>query len=267
MNNLQVSTRTVVVAFVGLVGSAIVYTGSTGVLGDSPAERIAWYGLSSIAIFSAIVMLWAGTRFPRSAQRWQWTLLAVGMASWATAETLWTVIEIEMGLNPFPGLPDVFYLAAFVLMLIALVDVIRGYAGQVNIGKLAVTPVILGVVMTAIVWAYLFTDILAYEEYGTLEKLLSIAYPMLDVWFQIVPAMIILFIIAKLGMESYAWAWTVLAIGFVAVAAADIAWIYQVWQETYAIGHVVDILWMVGYTLLAVAASLAVDVYTTPAAD
>jgi two-component system, cell cycle response regulator len=75
----------------------------------------------AVAVVLAAV---AATRAARGLRLF-WALVAVAVAIWLAAETLWSVRELSTGSVPFPWWTDVLYLAAYVVMPVALLVAFR----------------------------------------------------------------------------------------------------------------------------------------------
>ncbi len=200
----------------------------------------------AILFAAAGVILWRAARVP--ADRAAWIALGIGVLSWSVGELLWTLVYVKMDPQPFPSVSDGLWLAALPAWYTGLVLLVRG-----RIDRLPRTAWLDGLIaalaLTALVAALVFPSIEATTG-GTPETIATnLAYPIGDV--------------VLLGLVLYAFAmaswrpgrvWLLLGAGFLLVAAADLAFLYQQATGTFQEQRWVDALWPSGFTLLAIAA-------------
>ncbi len=173
-------------------------------------------------------------------------------SQWAVGEAVWAFYEIFLEQEaPFPSLADAFYLAAYPLLFVgtlALAAPARRIAWlRTGLDASAITLAIF-----APVWLHLLRPLAHESEESTLTTSLALAYPAFD--------LLIVFAIAVAALrpnrQHQAWSMTALTCGLLAFIASDLVFALLSLQDEFGTGTALDLGWMVGYLLLAVAAFL-----------
>lgn len=143
-------------------------------------------------------------------------VLAIGLACWLTAESVWTYYRIGLGIeNPFPSIADAFWLAGYVPFAYHLFSTARFF------GK-GIRRSLLGLVIAAVAaYTVFYISIIlqAFELTGP-EALLSLAigisYPVAD-GIILLPALAIVMHSRRGKLTSIPW----IFVAFIILVAAD----------------------------------------------
>jgi len=173
-------------------------------------------------------------------------LASVAVTSYALGDTYWTVALAVNAAVPFPSLGDVAYLAFIVLMMAALFAAVRrhvqGLAAAVWLDG------VVGSLGAATLLAILLSPVLASATAGhwSLATVVAVAYPMLDMALVATVAGIAALRGVRVGER-----WSLLIVGLLVYAAADVAYALQVTEGTYVVGSLLDATWPMGLALVA----------------
>jgi hypothetical protein len=259
-----VSARTWAVVAFGIVVSAFSMAliragieGSTLVTG-----LIANFGSLLTVGFAAAVILWAAFRFgPTESLRRQWMFIGLGTLSYFVGDVVWAYYEAILGKEiPFPGPPDVFYLLMFPCVAAGLVLAIRSFTPLLDPSRPLVIAGVVTALVTAALWLPVFQPALADTETTGLAKVLGLVYPVADLWLLLFPALTLAILLSRLSGGRLAWPWWAVVAGCAAICFADTMFLVMSNAGTYQSGSSIDLGWWIGYTALAVGASLAVDI-------
>lgn len=166
-------------------------------------------------------------------------LLACGLALTTAGHFTWYWLDFR-GLDPFPSIADVFYLAAYPLFMGALW--MLGRQGERNSGAI-IDALIVGVAAAVLGWGVLIEPYLNDPELGMFPLIVATAYPVAD--------LILLPLIVRLLFLYRVWirAHQLLLAGMVVYLAADVLYAHGNSAGWYAPGGFTDGLWLVGYAL------------------
>ena len=169
-----------------------------------------------------------------------WTFVGLAMAADGIGNVVWLIYENVLGLSPETSWADAVYLLYYPLMLVGLLafPVVRRTRGEV--AKFWLDS---GTVMLAggiVIWHIIFAPALRAEHTGTVEALLSIAYPVGDLALLYGSAAVML----RMSSSSSVGAVRMLAIAGVLFFLGDLVYGYQVLlDDSYTSGTWVDIGW------------------------
>ena len=142
-----------------------------------PGTHLATWALLGYSSAAAVL---AGIRLNRPARRLPWYLLAAALAFLTSGDTVYNLI-VALGHTPqFPGVADLLYLLVYPLLTGAFLIMVRSRSGGANQAALldALVPAVAFGLLSWVYWIAPFTRSL---ELSTLEKLVSIGYPIGDV--------------------------------------------------------------------------------------
>jgi diguanylate cyclase len=225
-----------------LLGAALVLLQASLPVGL--ARDAVFLGLGLLAVGGIVL----GVRVHRPARALPWHLLAAGVGAWVLGDLLWMVLDHGLGVDPFPSVADVAYLAAYPVLALALWHLVppgvRGGASRAVLDTL-----IVGLCVGLVLWV-VFIEPTWTAPVGTVtERAVAIAYPVGDA--------LLLAYLVHLGFSPLAVspALRLLTGGLVSMLAADIAFQALASVTVYeGRAHVVDPLFTTAYVLLAVAA-------------
>ncbi|NWF96456.1 MAG: hypothetical protein HXY34_09990 [Candidatus Thorarchaeota archaeon] len=184
------------------------------------------------------------------------TSLCVGMLLWCAAESTWLYFTV-IGVEPFPSVADLFWIAGYVPMLIGLGVNARGIPVKFK-------PLTLVVWLTASTAIVLLTSILEIVPilYGgaDVSTLITVIYPAFD--SLVISLVLVILFKFKAGQVSRPWA--AIAVGFILNAVGDILFTYADWLGLYQGAYEpVDYLLAMGYAAFILGGLLFRRIYAT----
>jgi len=199
-------------------------------------------GSASGFVISTFLLL-QSKRDPDPLYRRAIILLTVGILMWFVAEFSWSYhvyfLHVEV---PFPGYPDIFYLAGYPLVISFLWISDRIIGNRMNAtlqNRLVVVAVTISV--TAYILNFFILNV-AESILGvtpptwddTLLLLVSIAYPFLDVAL-IIPSIILIHRVRVWGTGAFFW--VLISLGMVMLAAGDTGFGYTAMDDFGALSN------------------------------
>jgi diguanylate cyclase (GGDEF)-like protein len=207
-----------------------------------PAWKVAYNGL----IFAAAAVCLLGAP---AGERGAWALISAALACWAVGNTYWTFFLVDLDSPPYPSVSDLFWLAFYPPVYLALVLLLRSRVRSYRF-SLALDGAIGALAVGAVATAVVFGRVAATDAGSLLGTLTNLTYPLADM-------LLVAMVAGALALTGWrgdrAWAW--LAAGFVVFGASDSLYLSQVADGTYTEGTLVDLGWPAAAVLLAVAAS------------
>lgn len=264
MDSKVISARTWGVIAFGLIASAgsmvLVRMGA----GDSEAMTALVANMGSLLTdgLAAALALWAAFQFgSHESPRKQWLFIGAGMLVYLIGDANWTYYEAVLRTEiPFPGPPDLFYLALFPLTAAGLVLAFKSFSAILHQRKPLVVASVITLVVMAALWLPVFKPALADTGTTGLARILGLLYPLADLWLLFFPALALSILLSRLAGGMFSWPWWLVVVGCVLFAFADTMFLITTNAGTYASGSYLDLGWWLGCTAIAVGASLAVDV-------
>jgi two-component system, cell cycle response regulator len=178
-----------------------------------------------------------------------WLILGAGMASFAIGEVYYSLAFGDSGNPPIPSLADFFYLLYYPCLYAGLIMLARARIERFSPstwldGAIAATA------SAAVIAAVVFEPIARSAAQGDAAAVATnFAYPVGD--------LILLGIVAwTAGLSGWrpGRGWLLLGVGLVFMAIADIGYLYETANNTYAVGGWLDTLWMAAACVTALAA-------------
>lgn len=172
-----------------------------------------------VLIAAAVLTLARGVERDRVAPAWRW--IGAGLACWAVADTLWSVLYARTANPPYPSIPDAFWLAWYPLTAIGGAILVKGHLPKFELHRWMDGLLVMLVVLTA--GATIFLEPALHDTHeGVLTSLVDFGYPVMD----------ILFVGAILGVYGLVgWrpgrTWQLLGLGCVIMVMADAAFAVQ----------------------------------------
>ncbi|GIE99668.1 putative bifunctional diguanylate cyclase/phosphodiesterase [Paractinoplanes rishiriensis] len=205
------------------------------------------YSWLAIGLSAAGAVL-VGIRLHQPANRLPWYLLSAVVASFTLGDTTYNILTDYLGyVRPFPSPAEVFYLAVYPMLAIALLVFIRARSGADNRAALldALVPTAgLGLLS----WVLLIAPYVHDTDLGMGEKLASVAYPLGDV---LALAMLSRLLIGG-GRKPVAL--HVLAGGVISLLVTDVVYGLRQLEGTWQVGGPVDAGWVLFYAAIAMCA-------------
>lgn len=203
-------------------------------------------------LYSAIevlaVAVCAARALTRPDDRVAWWFLVAGLVFWTAGDLVWSVWLNNVADPPYPSLADAFYLAMYPCLYVGLVLLMRTHHRQVG-GSVWLDGLVVGLTMASI-GAYLVFPALHEAGHGsTAAVTVNLVYLMCDF-------MLLVFIAVAFAL--FGWRpgrmWSLLAVGTVVLAAADMVFLYQEAKGTYVAGRILDTMWPASMVIFALAA-------------
>ncbi|WP_126662613.1 sensor histidine kinase [Haloterrigena salifodinae] len=177
-----------------------------------------------------------------------WGIVAVGTGLFATGEFAWMCYELWLSGVPFPGVPDLFYLADYLFLGAGLLVLAASQHRLGSILRITLDGFLVAAALLAISWQFVLAPILAHGDAGGATLWLSAAYPSLDIVLAAVA-----FVVAVHARGSRRVPITLFAAGNLVWAFADSAFAYLSITGGYIYSEF-DVIWLAGNLIVALAA-------------
>jgi len=236
------------IAFLIFISQAVIYFGQIG-----SKEFFAFFsnfGAISSAFFATIGLLDANFSSVRKHKlNMVWLFLGLGFGLYLGGELVWAISQIGYGIEvPYPSMADAFWLAGYAPIFVGLTIAILGYSRNfIKQDKL-----ILGfswLFFGVVVLLFLMFSYLENSSVPFLENLLNLTYPVAD-FLLLAGAFTVILFIKHWELEK---TWWYLSAGLLALSAADLIFSHLTWTSSYRSGHLVDLLWILGYLFIGLA--------------
>lgn len=233
---------------VGLFGVLVLLLAAWAVheateVGGAGAHDFFRAGVNDAVLWSAAALCLGGALRERRG-RVAWTMIALGLASLALGDTIWS-LRFEHAEIPATSVSDVFWLAWYPLALVGLALLVRDRVPRFELHRWIDGIIVMLILVTPLVAVFIQPVSERADDTATAEAI-EIAYVLGDTAV----------LGAVVGVYALmAWRpgrmWLVLGLGLAVVAVADAAYAVQVLDHTYRLGGELDILWAVGALLVA----------------
>ncbi len=184
----------------------------------------------------------------RKEERLAWSLLGIGLLSWAAGDLYWTVVLRDLASPPFPSVDDGLYIAGYGFILAGLVAYVRARVGHMT--AVVWTDVAIGALCVAAIGASLLMDFVLANTSGTpIEIAVAVSYPALD---------LVILAVAAGGVALTGWrpgrGLALIAAGVVCAAIGDAVYTYQSLALTYTSASWNNFLWPLATVLITAGA-------------
>ena len=207
--------------------------------------KIVFYNGLGVSSVAAIVV---GIRRWRPAPALAWYLFAAGLLSFAVADIIFYTLQDVLGLNQFPSVADVFYLASYPFMMGGFLLLIRARSPGSDrpslIDALAITA---GVGLAS--WTFLMVPFARDPGLTTLARLVSMSYPLMDL------LLLATVVRVAVGGGARPVAFHLLLVSVLSLLCTDAVYsVVQLSPGGYHTGSVIDVGWMAWYACWGAAA-------------
>jgi len=186
-------------------------------------------------------------------QRWAPVLLGLGILSFVIGQVYFAYYESVLHrAPPVPSFADADLLSQYPLLLLGILLLPAHAIPAASRTRIALDGLM---VMTAAVtfsWYFVLGPIVEQGSESAVAKVVSLAYPLADI---VLIASLLL--ASRPGEQALRPAIRLLALGLLIVVAADLTYAYQLLDDAYATGTILDVGWPFGYMLLGLGAYVA----------
>jgi diguanylate cyclase (GGDEF)-like protein len=200
---------------------------------------------NAVFAFAVLVCVAAGRRADRDRVTWYAVAWAMGLS--VTGNLVYSLVVARMPVEPFPSVADAFYLLFYVPLYIGLVAFIRARVPRFHT-SMWLDGLIGALGAAAVAIAVLLGPALHVTEGDPAAVMTSLAYPVADI--------LLLALLGVVGgvLGLHRDASVLLFVGgFVATLAGDIVFVDLATQNIYIEGGPLDLTWLVGVALIALA--------------
>jgi two-component system, cell cycle response regulator len=242
-----------------LLATVLLVLVSVQILGGWAAEggAAAWFFeavLYNAVLLAAGLACILGGRRSRD-ERHAWLLIGLGPIAWALGDLYYTLafVDIPAAEVPFPSLADVGYLAFYPPIFVG-----AGLLARTRLVRFAhsswIDVVIAALTAGAVAAALVFEPVLASTGGDAAAVATNLAYPLAD-------AVLLAGITGAIVLAGRRVTrdWLLLAIGLGCFALSDSVYLVRVAADAYAYGSVVDVGWIAGPVLLALAGTVRAE--------
>ena len=235
--------------FMALLGVALLaHTLHTfaGVGGAGSEKLLSEWIYLGVMAGAAVLCLWRVVTVRE--ERLAWLFVSGYLVMAFSAELLWIVWLLHLENPPFPSAADGLYLigyaSAYAGLVLLLRSRVRSFAPSLWLDGL-----VAGLTLAAVCAALVFGPVLSATAGNAVTVAFTLAYPVADL-------LLLCLVGVAFGMTGWrpGRAWSLLGIGFVAVASADAAWAYMEASGSFEADTVVTSVWLLATCALALAA-------------
>jgi two-component system cell cycle response regulator len=248
MRLLDSKSRVLPLAF-GAMGVGIAFQAAHALL------RVGGHGLDGFTnngVYTAVevlaVAVCAARVVSKREDRAAWALMTVGLLAWTGGDLLWTLWLDNVANPPSPSVADGPYLAMYPAVYVAMMLLIRSRLRDRGAAQWLDGGVV-GLALAAVGAALIFSTVLGTSRGRFVEVAVNVAYPVGDF-------ALLVFVVVAFSLSGWrpGRLWLLLGAGIVVTALADIIYVYQVAKGTYVSGALLDAMWPLSMSLLALAA-------------
>ena len=234
-----------VAAVVAVLAGLAAILASDAVTAD--AKRLVSDSAFVVGALLALLSCLAAVRRTRGRLRRAWAFFAVTAGAWTFGNVWWFYYQIMAPTQPYPSMADVGYVAALPAALAALVLFPAPALRAGDRLRLVLDAVIIVGSLLFVNW-HLVIEHLPFGEAPPLLLAVLVTYPVADILL----ATLALLLLAR-ARDGLKIDLLLVGAAFVVYAVADTAYAVQGVYGTFAIGSLLDLGWVGGYLLLALA--------------
>lgn len=201
------------------------------------------YAVCGLLGVAAVV---AGVRRHRPREQAAWWLLAAGQLLFTVADSVFAVLEHRGGEVPFPGPADAVYLAAYPVLALSLLRLVRARPGGVERSAL-LDAAVLTVALALVSWVALAHPLLLTDE-PLLSRVVAAAYPLADI---LLLALLVLLVMTPGAATA---SFRLLSASTAVLLVADTLYAVPTATGGWSDGGLTSGLWIASYALAGAAA-------------
>lgn len=166
--------------------------------------------------------------------------LSMSFISWFSAEQIWNYNEQILGIDPFPSLADVFYIAAPFFMFVSLLIFLKPFRKQISKKSIFFAS---SIAILLLIPTIMITNESNHDD--IIQVIVTIIYPVSDS-LVLIPVIITIFFVIKKKTNPF---WIMILIGVLMFITADTIFLFLQSTDSYTTHHPVDILWLLSYLI------------------
>jgi len=194
-----------------------------------------------------------GARLARGRVRAAWLSLTVGLAGFTLGAAIWLYYDVAGRVAPFPSVADAAYLMLPIAVGITLLLLSTGLS-RTSKTRLMLDGICVAASFSIIVWAAVLNEVWRAPAGEQLKIAVSLAYPVLDA--AVLTVAVVVLTRAQPGQRRTL---ALLTSAMVCIAVSDGAFVYLAATQRHVNADVLDIGWLAGMVLMAVAAATGRD--------
>ena len=194
-----------------------------------------------------VLAMFAGILIHRPKDPRPWILITLGLALTTAGDWTWVILSMGYGIEPFPSVADVFYLAGDAFVIVGLLSLVhKRLPGGDRAGVLDALIVAIGVGLLS--WVFLMAPMVASSGGGALEISVALAYPLADI---LLLGMLVRLFLAPSRPST---AGTLLVAAVVAWLVGDFIYAFLALSNSYKAGDPLDATWLAAAAFFGAAA-------------
>jgi two-component system cell cycle response regulator len=177
-----------------------------------------------------------------------WAFMTLALLAWTGGDLAWTLWLDHVANPPSPSVADGLYLTMYPAVYVAMMLLIRSRLSHRGAAQWLDGGVV-GLALAAVGAALIFSTVLGTSKGRFIEVAVNVAYPVGDF-------ALLVFVVVAFSLSGWrpGRLWLLLGAGILVTALADIIYVYQVAKGTYVSGALLDAMWPLSMSLLALAA-------------
>lgn len=236
------------------VAAAVVFAGFAAFLLSGKVQGFALTVIDDLVILAvsltALAFVVPAARTAQSRLRSAWWTMVLALVCWNVGQVIWIYDELILRELPFPSLADPFFIL-FPLVACAALLLFWNRGGRYR-GLILLDGLIVAGSLFIVSWLLGIGRIYDAGAASRLEFVLSLAYPFVDLVVVTIAAVVLVS-----AHPDQRPVMTLLTLGLICMAVADSGYAFLSAQREYFSGAAIDIGWVAGLLLIALAGSAA----------
>ncbi len=192
-------------------------------------------------------------RLTRGRVRGAWLSLTVGLAGFTLGAAIWLYYAVAGRVAPFPSVADAAYLMLPIAAGVALLLLSTGLS-RTSRTRLILDGLCVAASFSIIIWAAVLDEVWDASARDQLKIAVSLAYPVLDA--AVLTIAVVVLARAQPGQRRTL---ALLTLAMVCIAVSDGVFVYLAATQRHVNADIVDVGWLAGMLLMAVAAATGRD--------
>ena len=182
--------------------------------------------------------------------RTAWGLIGLSALCWGAGQVAWSYYELISGNQvPFPSFADLGFLSAVPLAIAGVLCFPSAESRATSLIRTVLDGLVIAGSLLIVSWATVLGTVYRLGTGSVISQLISLAYPAGDL---VIGTMIL--VLASRAPRATRLPLLLLAGGLLANLLADSGFAYLTTTNSYGAGNLVDVGWVAGYLLVAIAA-------------